>query len=108
MKSEKPISWGERPVLSVWNGAIARKHGNTLIGTLRKIYGRGFAPRCNDDDTLSDVLDAMHEASLSQPAHDHCERKINHGNTGSDRALRSMAFPYRRAPAQGSDKGKGR
>jgi hypothetical protein len=53
------------------NGEIARKHGNTLIGTLRKIYGRGFAPRCNDEDTLSDVLETMHESSLSQIVHDH-------------------------------------
>jgi hypothetical protein len=26
------------------NGEISRKHGNTLIHTLRKTYGLGFAP----------------------------------------------------------------
>ena len=25
------------------DGEISHKHGNTLIGTLRKIYGQGFA-----------------------------------------------------------------
>jgi hypothetical protein len=25
------------------DGEISNKHGNTLIGTLRKIYGQGFA-----------------------------------------------------------------
>jgi len=53
------------------NGEIARKHGNTLIATLRKIYGAQFAPGGNDDDTLADVLETMHEASLSQLVHDH-------------------------------------
>ena len=45
--------------------------GNTLIGTLRKIYGRGFAPGCSDDNTLEDELETMQEASLSQLVHDH-------------------------------------
>jgi hypothetical protein len=26
------------------NGQIARKHGNTLVSTLRQTYGPGFAP----------------------------------------------------------------
>jgi hypothetical protein len=25
------------------DGEISHKHGNTLIGTLRKVYGQGFA-----------------------------------------------------------------
>ena len=29
------------------------------------------APGCGDDDTLADVLETMHEASLSQLVHDH-------------------------------------
>jgi hypothetical protein len=37
------------------NGQIGRKHGNTLICTLRKHYGRNFALGCDDDDKLSDV-----------------------------------------------------
>jgi hypothetical protein len=28
------------------NGEISRKHGNTLIRTLRETYGHGFAPGC--------------------------------------------------------------
>src|ERR1700748_258452 len=37
------------------NGQISRKHGNTLISTLRKHYGRDFAFGCADTDTLGDV-----------------------------------------------------
>jgi hypothetical protein len=53
------------------NGEIARKHGNTLIATLRRIYGRGFAPGCGDHEKLSDVLRRMNEHSLSLLVHDH-------------------------------------
>jgi hypothetical protein len=53
------------------NGEISRKHGNTLIGTLRKIYGANFAKGCSDNEKLSDVLHKMDESSLSQLARDH-------------------------------------
>jgi hypothetical protein len=36
------------------NGEISRKHGYTLIRTLRKTYGPGFAGGCADDAKLSD------------------------------------------------------
>ena len=38
------------------NGEISKKHGNTLISTLRKTYGPHFAKGCADDEKLSDVL----------------------------------------------------
>jgi hypothetical protein len=53
------------------NGEIARKHGDKLIATLRRIYGRGFAPGCGDHEKLSDVLRRMNEHSLSLLVHDH-------------------------------------
>ena len=53
------------------NGEISRKHGNTLIRTLRKHYGRDFAWGCADDDTLSDVMHKLDVQSLSQLIHDH-------------------------------------
>ena len=37
------------------NGEISRKHGNTLIRTLRKTYGQGFAPGCADNAKLNPV-----------------------------------------------------
>ena len=40
------------------NGEISRKHGNTLVGTLRKIYGPSFAQGQSDEAKLSDVLGA--------------------------------------------------
>ena len=39
----------------------AEKHGNTLIGTLRKTYGPHFAKGCGDDKKLSDVLHKIDE-----------------------------------------------
>ena len=48
------------------NGEISRKHGNTLIGTLRKIYGAGFAASFKDDAKLSDALAMMDATSLRQ------------------------------------------
>lgn len=53
------------------NGEISKKHGNTLIGTLRKIYGATFASGCSDLDTLSDVLHKLDEPSLSKLVKDH-------------------------------------
>jgi hypothetical protein len=53
------------------NGEISKKHGNTLIGTLRKTYGKSFADGCADDEKLSDVLHKMDEPSLTKLVHDH-------------------------------------
>jgi hypothetical protein len=53
------------------NGEISRKHGNTLIGTFRKIYGPSFAHGQSDEAKLSDVLAELSEPSLSQLVHDH-------------------------------------
>lgn len=57
------------------NGTISRKHGNTLIRTLRLTYGRLFAPGFPDDVTLASVLHKLDEPSLSKliadlPAHE--------------------------------------
>ena len=40
-------------------GEISRKHGNTLIRTLRKTYGSDFAKGCADDEKLSDILERI-------------------------------------------------
>ena len=53
------------------DGEISRKHGNTLVRTLRKIYGAGFAPRFKDTDKLSDVLKRTNEPTLTQLRRDH-------------------------------------
>jgi hypothetical protein len=53
------------------NGKISRKHGNTLIWTLRKAYGLGFAPGCADHAKLSDVLAKLDEPSLGHLIRDH-------------------------------------
>jgi hypothetical protein len=58
------------------NGEISRKHGNTLVRTLPKVYGAGFAPGCRDEDMLSDVLHKFDEASLSQLHRDHDGRHL--------------------------------
>jgi hypothetical protein len=53
------------------NGEIGRKHGNTLIRTLRKSYGSGFGKSCNNGEKLSDVLHKLDEPSLSKLVQDH-------------------------------------
>jgi hypothetical protein len=52
------------------NGQIARKHGNTLVSTLRQTYGAGFAPGIEGNVKLSDVLHKLDEPSLSRLIHD--------------------------------------
>ena len=53
------------------NGEISRKHGNTLVGTLRRTHGSDFAKGFKDTDKLSDVLHALDEPSLSSWVRDH-------------------------------------
>jgi hypothetical protein len=53
------------------NGEISRKHGNTLVQTLRRIYGQHFAAGQPETATLTEVLHALDERSLSALVHDH-------------------------------------
>jgi hypothetical protein len=53
------------------SGEIGRKHGNTLVGTLRRHYGIVFAPGFKDTDMLSEVLAQLDEPSLTKLVHDH-------------------------------------
>jgi hypothetical protein len=53
------------------NGEIGRKHGNTLVGTLRKIYGPTFAVGESETAKLGDVLAELQQSSLTQLVHDH-------------------------------------
>jgi hypothetical protein len=53
------------------NGEISRKHGNTLVSTLRRIYGPSFAAGESESAKLSDVLAKLHETSLTQLIQDH-------------------------------------
>jgi len=48
------------------DGEISHKHGNTLIGTLRKIYGQNFVAGYPATEKLSEVLLQLNETSLSQ------------------------------------------
>lgn len=54
------------------DGEITKKHGNTLVRTLRKIYGESFASGFAGTDKLSYVLqkEPTH-SSLSQLRKDH-------------------------------------
>ena len=52
------------------NGEISRKHGNTLVSTLRQTYGAGFAPGVSDHTRLSEVLRRLDEPSLSSLVRD--------------------------------------
>lgn len=57
------------------NGEISRKHGNTLLRTLRAIYGASFVAGLPDSMKLSDALATMNDASLSRLIRD------DHSNT---------------------------
>ena len=48
------------------NGEIDRKHGNTLIGTLRQTYGDDFAQGRRSDMKLETLLRETGAPSLSQ------------------------------------------
>jgi hypothetical protein len=48
------------------NGEIDRKHGNTLIGTLRETYGEDFAAGRRADMKLSTLLRENGVDSLSE------------------------------------------
>jgi hypothetical protein len=41
------------------NGEISRKHGNTLISTLRETYGQHFAPGVEGHKKLEEVLHSL-------------------------------------------------
>jgi len=60
------------------DGDISHKHGDTLIGTLRKIYGRGFAAGYPDTEKLSAILLQLNETSLSQLRRDHETGHLGH------------------------------
>lgn len=48
------------------NGELARKHGDTLVTTLRQVYGSNFAPGIDGRKRLLDVLTELDDQSLSQ------------------------------------------
>jgi hypothetical protein len=52
-------------------GEISRKHGDTLVITLRRIYGRSFAEGEVDTATRAGALHDLDEPSLSNLLHDH-------------------------------------
>lgn len=58
------------------NGQIAKKHGNTRIKTLRKIYGLSFAKGHPDEETLASLLHELDEPSLSKLINDHEAGKL--------------------------------
>lgn len=47
------------------NGRIDRKHGNTLVRTLRETYGDNFAAGTRSDTKLSTLLELTNHRSLS-------------------------------------------
>jgi hypothetical protein len=53
------------------SGEISAKHGDTLVSTLRHIYGKSFAAGYPDSAKLSDVVLHLNETSLSQLSRDH-------------------------------------
>ena len=48
------------------NGQIRQKNGTTQVGTLREMYGEGFAPGRRSDMHLKTLLEREGADSLSQ------------------------------------------
>ena len=57
---------------------ISGKHGDTLIRTLRKVYGKNFAAGYPETNKLSEVLLQLNETSLSQLRRDHETGHLGH------------------------------
>jgi len=60
------------------DGEISDKHGNTLIRTLRKVYGQSFAAGYPETEKLSEILLKLNETSLSQLRRDHETCHLQH------------------------------
>jgi hypothetical protein len=60
------------------DGEINGKHGNTLVQTLRKIYGQGFAAGYPGTAKLSEVMLQLNETALSQIRRDHETDHLEH------------------------------
>ena len=58
------------------DGELSRKHGNTLIGTLRSRYGSDFAAGCSEGERLTDVLDQLDGPSLDRLVRDYQAGKL--------------------------------
>ena len=57
---------------------INHKHGTTLVGTLRKIYGQSFAAGYPATEKLSEILLHLNETSLSQLRRDYETGHLDH------------------------------
>lgn len=53
------------------DGEVSRKHGDTKVATLRKIYGLEFAPGFEEGRTLRQILADLDETSLTKIVHHH-------------------------------------
>ena len=73
------------------DGEISHKHGNTLIRTLRKIYGQGFAAGYPETEKLSEVLLQLNETSMSQLRRDHETGHLEHKIAKASKYRRVMA-----------------
>jgi hypothetical protein len=67
------------------DGEISAKHGNTLIRTLRKVYGPSFAAGYPETEKLSEVLVHLNETSLSQLRRDHETGHLGHKIDGASK-----------------------
>ena len=67
------------------DGEISKKHGNTLVQTLRKIYGNTFAAGQPETAKLSDVLQSLNDTSLGQPIHNQKKRPFRKEIKGAEK-----------------------
>ena len=73
-------AFGKRPTMALEDrpsrlGEIGLRYGSFTVLSLREFYG-SFAPHCADSEKLSEVLEDLDEASLSQLIRDFKSGKL--------------------------------
>lgn len=67
VKDQEGLShWTGSPVQGYADGEIRKKRGDTLVKTLRKIYGDNFAPDVRSDTRLDTLRKLNDGSSLSK------------------------------------------
>ena len=85
------------------SGEISRKHGNTLVSTLRSIYGASFARGALPNTKLSDVLLTLDEPSLSALIRHHYDKTLPERITGIEQMYKASEVRGHQRRVRGPD-----
>ncbi len=77
------------------DGEIRRRHGNTLVRTLRRRYGMAFAPDAAETAKLGDILGTLDPASLAMLMGDRDGAAVSDGGESIGTVERVIRVPRR-------------